>query len=597
MSAELLTDVEKLAIREHPGVWFDSFGFLEDREKTLRRADPANAIQCELFSIYHWCRANNVQCNIIGLKSRKEGLSTGATALGHHHLSNYTADGVVIGTDHETSDTLMRMLRRYADNDAFPWGTDFKWKPAENAGEYSHGSTVKRDTAIDPKAGRSSTIQVLIATEVAHWPAAGKRSADETMLSILNSMPDIPNILRVVDSTANGAGGFFYETYQGAVTFAEMRAGNRGNGWIRVFEPWHSSPLRKVTLDDSQRAAVRDTLTEREEAGMINFGWTEGQVAWRRETISAKCGNSELKFDQEYPESEEVAFQVSGSPRFDLVGCARLKKMAELNFHRGKIGTIEENISCQFIPNDKGWLWMIEAPRPGLGYCVIADVMTGEQSAGSKRRDCHAPAVLREGYLDGDKVWHPTALVAAIHVDDETEPGGCRWGLALLADRVRRLTILYGGAIVVPEANNPGLTLIELLKERGVQVWQRDDPDHMNLGKKLKKSGFRTDSKTKEAVVETLADMIESAGIEGKEQFVCHYPRASKEFATFVRLPDGKCEAAQGNHDDWVMAIGIGLTVNCFSAFPTPQRQQWQSNNDYHDSNPIAQRHGSGAVG
>lgn len=594
MTPDIFTDVQKLAIRESPEIWMEVFGYLEDKEKVLRRADLPNDVQQQIFRAYEWCQANNSACRVLILKSRKEGASTAATALAYHHLSNFKAEGVIIGTDNATADNLTGMLRRFAENDVFPWGCKMTWKPSVNMGEWTHGSVVKRDTALDSKAGRASTIQVVIATETAHWPNDGVRSADQVMLSLLNSMPDITNSVCILDSTANGAGGFFYETYQGASTLAERKNGRFGNGWIRVFSPWHANPQRAIHIDDRQRAEIRATMTEREKQGMILYGWQESQIAWRRETIATKCGGSEMKFDQEYPESEEVAFQVSGSPRFDLVGCARMRKMAETNFHHGKLGTIEENGgSVRFLPSPKGYLWMIEPPEPGRGYCLHADVMTGEQSAGAKVRDCHAVGIIRDGYLDGNRTWHPPELVAAIHVEDEAEPGGCRWGLTMLADRIQRLSKLYGDCIVVPEANNPGIALIELLKERHVEIWQREDPDHLNLGKKLKKSGFWTGGKTKDGVVAVLEDTIQSIGIEGKEQFICHYPRAAKEFATFVTNKDGSCGAAQGNHDDWVMSIGIALAVSAYTTYPMPvPRGDWREAGQQ-SSSPK----GAGAVG
>lgn len=577
------SDEEKLAVREHPGVWFDSFGFVSDREKTLRKADPSNSIQRELFKIYAWCQDNKVPCNIIGLKSRKEGLSTGATALAYHHLCEHTAEAVVIGTDHETSDTLTNMVRRYAEHDQFPWGTKLSWKESENRGTWTHGSELKRDTAIDPKAGRSSTVQVLIATEVAHWPSSGVRSADETMLSILNSMPDIANLLRVVDSTANGASGWFYDTYTDAVTFEERKAGKLGNGWIKVFEPWHANPLRSSVITDPQRREIASTLTEREKAGASLYGWNEGQIQWRRETLKTKCGNDEAKFDQEYPESEQVAFLTSGSPRFNVAIVAEMLRTAEDSWKcmergekgHGQLGHLRKSgtgIHFMATPEDS-WLWMIEPPTRGRSYILPCDPMTGEQSIGAKVRDRHAPCIIRGPYADEFGQVHVPEVVAVLH-----DAEGCRWEMDVLADRMAILHEWYGACMVVPEVNK-AMDLIPLLRARNVApLYHRPmKPDASNPSQKQKAVGFYTSESTRNLWVNALAEAIRENAIE------CLYPQAIRDWQTFIVTESGRAEAAPKKFDDWCASVGIGLltlpSATLYSRIPnTPSNQPTRVN-------------------
>lgn len=570
MKVEGLTDREVVAVREHPGVWFDAFAWLQDREKTLRKADPSNSIQRELFRIYAWCQDNKVPCNIIGLKSRKEGLSTGATALAYHHLSEHTANAVVIGTDNETSDTLTGMVQRYAENDSFPWGSDMTWKPSENRGTWTHGSELKRDTAIDPKAGRSSTIQVLVATEVAHWPASGIRSADETMLSILNSMPDIANLVRVVDSTANGATGWFYETYTDAVTFEERKAGKLGNGWIKVFEPWHASPLRRTIITDEKRAEVDSSLTQRERAGIERYGWNQEQIQWRRETIATKCGREEGKFDQEYPESEEVAFLTSGSPKLNVAMVGRMMGLAEKAWkatqagenNAPKLGYLTETgrgiVFMESVEN--AWLWLAEPPARGCHYLEFVDPMTGEQSKGAKVRDRHAPGIMRAPYVDEDAVIHRTAVVACLYAED----GNCRWEMDVLAARMRLLQRWYGDCLIVPEVNK-AMDLIPLLREKGAtNIYLRPvRPDANNPGEYQSTVGFLTTESTRNLWVNALVEGVR------EQDFECLYLPAIKDFAALITTPAGRAQAAPKRHDDWCSGIGIGLlTLPGATLFP-----------------------------
>lgn len=562
MPEEPLPDELKLAIRSHPGIWFDTHGFLEDREKTLRRADPANAIQRELFKIYCWCQDNNEQCNVLGLKSRKEGLSTGATALAYHHLTEHTAEGVIIGTDHETSDTLVNMLRRFAERDTFDWGTSFRYRTSVHEGTWSHGSKISRETAKESTAKRGSTLQVLVATEVAHWPHDGKRSADDTMLSLLNSMPDVSNILRVVDSTAAGATGWFYDTYQGAVTFEDRKAGKRGNGWVRLFEPWHASDLRRVKLTDEQRAVVRQDLSQREQAGIALYGWSEEQIQWRRDTIATKCSGDEKKFDQEYPESEDVAFLTSGSPKFHVANTARMLRAAENGWRSmragqpggGYLGYLRGNpLVATDMPHmlaipDGAWLWVREDPKRGRKYLLFGDPMTGEQSAGATVRDRHAFGVIRDAYADEEGT-HVPEVVACLH-DEE----GARWDMDVLADRVALLHRWYGKCLVVPEVNK-AMDLIPLLRQRHVtNLYHRPvRPDHDNPAERQEAVGFYTSEQTRGLWVTALTEAIR------QQSFVCMYPPAIRDFMTFIINKKGKAEAAPRKFDDWVAGIALGI--------------------------------------
>jgi len=63
-------------------------------------------------------------------------------------------------------------------------------------------------TAADPNAGRGMTIHNLHCSEVARWP----RDGAETLTSLRAAVPEDGEI--VLESTPNGAGGFFYDEWQ-----------------------------------------------------------------------------------------------------------------------------------------------------------------------------------------------------------------------------------------------------------------------------------------------------------------------------------------------------------------------------------------------
>ncbi len=266
-------------------------------------------------------------------------------------------------------------------------------------------------------------------------------------------------------------------------------------------------------------------------------------------------------------------FMLDGAEsRFDFEGLERLQRIAE-NCHAGaRRGIISEHGGTfTFAPDANGWAWVSEAPAEGRAYLAFADPMKGEQSAGSTHRDTHACGVLRQGWLDGDRVDRPTELVAAIHVDDPDAFSGaaCRWELSVLAHRLWQLAGYYGGCTIVPEENNYGGVLIKELLDLEADVWQREDPDHERGGRRtIRKYGYQTNSKTKRYWVEELAKAI------FEQTFICRFKPAVAQLAAFVQNDDGTCEARPGAFDDFVAGIGIGLTVGAYKTM-RPQATGW----------------------
>jgi hypothetical protein len=299
---------------------------------------------------------------------------------------------------------------------------------------------------------------------------------------------------------------------------------------------------------------------------VIAFEWTEEQIKWRRETIATKCGGDETRFDQEYPESEDVAFKTTGGMRFDHEGVARLLQLARADHAHGKRGTIQENAGSLRFQHDEqnGFIWMIEEPTPGRSYCMFGDFMEGSQATG-KDLDAHAVGVLREAYRDEQGVEHPDEVVAVID-----QPGGCRWDIDVLAERMRLVAGLFGGCICVPESNNSGGAVIELLKQKGVTIYRRKHPDHLNPNKTVSASGFKTTALTKPRWVEAMAEAVREEPDQAP-RFLCRYLPAVQEIATFIRLPNGTCAAMQGKHDDRVAAIAIAIYVRSFTRMAFPE--------------------------
>jgi hypothetical protein len=142
-----------------------------------------------------------------------------------------------------------------------------------------------------------------------------------------------------------------------------------------------------------------------------------------------------------------------------------------------------------------------------------------------------------------------------------------RWEAYVLADRIKELADWYGNCLIVVENNNdPGV--LPRLKELGCNLYEEtyDEKDVARAGQSKRKLGFTMgDNAGRDGVRSTIiADLAQAiaelatrgCGIE------IPFPWILDELEHFVNDPDtGRAEAAEGWHDDWVLALAIARAV------------------------------------
>lgn len=114
-----------------------------------------------------------------------------------------------------------------------------------------------------------------------------------------------------------------------------------------------------------------------------------------------------------------------------------------------------------------------------------------------------------------------------------------------LARRLVELGRRYGNALIAVERNNHGFGVLAHLKDLGYD----------NLFVQNGQEGWLTSVASRPAMIENMAAML----IEEPDLF--RSPKLLAEMKTFVRHPDGHGAAAEGAHDDRVMAMAIALAV------------------------------------
>ncbi len=263
--------------------------------------------------------------------------------------------------------------------------------------------------------------------------------------------------------------------------------------------------------------------------------------------------------------------EAEGEARFDLSGLDFLEEQAAVEDAEptAEIGSIIEQSGGRdedlaFAQDSAGWLWLGERPKPGFSYLAFCDPMTGEQSEGSKIRDCHAAGIIKAPCMTnegGKMVEHDAEVVAVLH-----HPGGCRWHNDILAGRLDLVTRFFGDPMIICEANNSGSEVMRLLVMAGRRLWRREKPNHRIPGKKmLDVVGFQTTASTKNLWIGALSTCISDHSL------LCRYRLAVDHMKTFILDENGRGAAQEGCHDDFVTGIGLGLFAIRYAA-PMPER-------------------------
>lgn len=389
-------------------------------------------------------------------------------------------------------------------------------------------SKIKIDTAKNLGAGRSDTIHNLHASEVAFWD-----NAELVMLGLMQAVPNSPGTMVIVESTANGVGGYFYDLWQKA---------KRGeNEFVPLFFAWHEHEEYRLPVPEGFKP------DEEEQQLLEAYDLDLEQLAWRRWCIDNNCNGDKDKFRQEYPSNDIEAFLTSGRPVFNTAKLRILFDNAPKPKHIGNM--VEEEGHVKFVEQPGGYLEVWRKPEEGHNYVISADI-----AEGLAHGDYSSADVLDRKTLEQVAHWHG-------HIDPD-----------LYAVELERLARWYFRAFIVPEVNNHGLTTVTALKKRYRNIYRRRTVDRIT-NKPRQEYGWRTDSRTKPLAVDKLAEHIRegTAVINGKETI--------EECLTFIRNAKGGMEAQEGCYDDRVMSLAIGL----YAAFEIPY-----SDETYDDLEPEA---------
>lgn len=348
-----------------------------------------------------------------------------------------------------------------------------------------------------PKAGRGETAKLVVLDEFAF-----QEYAEDTWTSVLPTAAKGGNI--VVISTANGlstelsggdeVGGNFYHHLWSKADHYEI--GSR-------FFPWTTHPGRD----------------------RVRFAEERGKMPPK---VRA----------QEYPESPNEAFWLTGDKFFDAEALLEYEQGAREPLFRGRFVSDESGANAKFVKGEFGSIRVYRTPEPGRRYAIGVDTATGSGA------DFSAASVVDLSDM---------AIVVRFHA---------RIGVPEYAAQIHFLGRWYNDALVAPErAGGYGDALIITLRDgkdgrppyphlyRHRQFLRGDQKEMSNWG-------FPMSTSTRPLVLSHLQRVIQERALPWLDRDALH------EYSTFIyRNSNPSPRAADGSHDDMVMADAIALEL------------------------------------
>jgi len=248
---------------------------------------------------FRWNKAQaHFQANRTGkdliLKSRQLGFSTLIQGEMFRRAVTGTRSTMTLAHDADTTTKLRLMADRFYEHCRFgDIQPARKYASASLTTYPEFDSTVTLATAGNVETGRGGTYSDFHGSEVAFW-----KDAEKIIVGAMQGgNPDV-----VLESTPNGAQGFFYDKC--------MESLSGGGVWKLHFYPWWWDAEYRIAGDGI-------TYTEEEAALVKEHRLDSAQIRWRREKIK-ELGRL---FTQEYPEDVIGCFLTSGNSYFgDLTG-------------------------------------------------------------------------------------------------------------------------------------------------------------------------------------------------------------------------------------------------------------------------------------
>jgi len=451
--------------------------------------------------------------NII-LKCRQIGFTTWACIYAYDRAKWDGWSTGIMSHKREKTGLLFKVVRNANDWFKKDWGsfyTDMQSHDSDNCIGWEDTKatiTVSYDF-------RGLTCQFLHVSEAAFIEA-------ERLIGSLQAVPETGEA--VLESTANGCGGFFYDSWQLHKNEGDS-APYRG-----FFFPWFVHyPENKVMFEN-----IELHLTQKERELIETHELENYHIAWRRWKIRESCNNDEAKFEEEYPTDDVSCFLGGQSQVFPMEALKLQERFVKDAAFIGRIDS--QNGKACFFKDEKGSVQIWDLCKPEKVYVIGVDVAEGTYKD-------YSVAIV----LDRDT----GEQVAMLRSD--------RIPLDELPDELYKLGVYYNRAWMCIEVNNAGSgVILDMIRKGYNKLYKRREDLDGNAGSQ-KKYGFRTTRNTKPAMIKDLVAACREGKVRIRSRVIL------EELSTFIQVSGLKgnfsYEAKQGCKDDCVMSLGLSWVM------------------------------------
>jgi len=404
---------------------------------------------------------------IILLKCRKGGATTLIEAFFYFlakEVDHWFAETVAHSRD--STDEIFNITRRIFRND--PDQAKKKTPSKKRIDFPERDSAYRTETAGGQFIGSGATIQAFHGSELAKWPGDPAAVQDQ-LSSLLNAMPEDPNTVTIIESTANmnDLSGEFERMAR------EALAGT--SGFELVFGAWFDE---ESYVADASKLGV---LSEYEKGLVERFGLIPEQIAFRRKVKAEKCGGREDYTCQEYPSTPEEAFQVAQGKIYPMLREHHQQRRdtypINTTFYRG----IDWGGAHPFV-----CVWLAHIPGPP-GFSIDAGVCpnTWLQFTTWKRDAAGRPQRLGDDAPDACRypvmehhLWGHVHVFRELFVKDSAAKGQSPLDMA---KQIKEMTLLSEPIqITVADRSQPGNIL--LFCQQGIPTIAATRPQTVKLG-------------------------------------------------------------------------------------------------------------------
>ena len=519
--SEICPDIERLE-------WISQSLHIIDKRGHFTRLIPNNG-QLMLHAEIQQQRARGLPVRIVLLKPRQVGWTTWTEAEAFYdvyHKANINA--MAVSVDADSTDVVFGMTKRFHSAHPKPLPTDNTNRKAIIFSE-PHRSAFYAQTAGKVGVGRSFQARFLHNSEVAFWSDAATQLA-----GVYQMVPEDEGTCVILESTGNGVGGAFYDTYMEAKERA--KTGDL-RGYRPVFFPW--SEFSEYAIEPPEGFS----LTRDEKELKRQFRLSNAQIYWRRLKIQELNGRIEV-FKQEYPLTDIEAFQTSGSPVFDPGTISFQEKHLRTDVQYG----LFDYKTGSWMPNQGGsrygWQYL---DHPGSSEHVI-----GVDTREHRLTDEKDPKSQRDN--DGIVVLERKAGIKRVKAIFRGKMAQKDLGLQVLGAAKH-----FNQAWVVPEIPQ-GMMVLQTLVQAGYpHIYARRTKEDTYDPDDLDSLGYRTTSATRHMLVNESIPYLRS------QQILLQFREFVDEMRVFIYDKMGKAIHMPGKHDDLLLALFLAIQgyVDC----------------------------------